>query len=132
MCKKHHTCNAIFRQATRNGGLSVIRLQTALRPCVTRSPLCVSLLPVSTLPGEHNDSNNLITPFGIYGASPSNLVRDLSEAGKVSFSVSACKHNLREIIYSISLLLKNQMVHPKKKAYHSQKICFITRSRSGR
>lgn len=88
------TCRAILRDVFRIGGLNKIRLQTALRPCVTRSPLYNSLSSLALLPGQHKHSNNLKIEFGRWGASPSNLLKDLSEAGKESLSVSACKIKL--------------------------------------
>lgn len=85
------TCKAILRQASLIRGLSIIRFHTVLRPWVTRSPLCNSFSSFSQLPGQQKLSNNLRVEFGKWGASHSNLLRDLSEAGKESLSVSAYK-----------------------------------------
>lgn len=56
---------------------------------MTRSPLCDSS-GVPVLLGEHKDSNNFKTEGGRWGTSPSNLLKDLSDAGNETFNVSAC------------------------------------------
>lgn len=79
-----YTCNAIFRQASRTFGRTRIKLQTVPSPWVTRSP-SYPYFPWWSEPGVwQRSSNNFKAESGRNGASPKNLLKDLSEAGKHS------------------------------------------------
>ena len=91
---KATTFSAISKHFERIGGRSKIRTQTALKPWVIRSPFGGWGL---SLAGIHNDSNSFSALSGRTGASPSNLLRDLSVGGSVSRNPSACKYILDNI-----------------------------------
>lgn len=62
---------------------------------MSRSVLCDSSF-FSFDPGEHKCSSNLKIDSGRYGTSVSSRLKDLSEAGKESLSVSACIYGVKK------------------------------------
>ena len=85
------TWRAILRHSDRIGGLSNIRLHTALKPWVIRSVTGDSSPSLVSGSGLHNAWSRSNAAKGKSGASESNLPKDLSDGGSVSLKPSACK-----------------------------------------
>lgn len=104
------TFNAISKQAWRLIGRPKIKLQTAPRPWVTRSPSRTSF--AEWLSEQHISSSSFKTESGKRGTSPRSLLKDLSVAGKASSKDFA--YNTRSCTYNSTSINKSYLNRSRK------------------